>query len=148
MLGLIAVFLWFAGNAENRATQFKQQVKKLSIGHVMLRNFLLLSPNDDLATVKRLIETTEQKDFPIGSREHISHVLSQGELQQALNQHDLSIALNTLPLSPVLSVDVHCPIDELIERLKQTPFKMVAVTENNRVVGIIGMQQILALANI
>jgi hypothetical protein len=37
-------------------------------------------------------------------------------------------------------------IQHLIARLSETPYKMVSVTSQGHVVGIIGMQQILALA--
>lgn len=147
MLTLIAGFLWFAGTAENRATQFKEEVKHLNIGHVMTQRFSIISSEDSIGTAERMLQQSEQQDFPIGTREHITHVLSHQELMQAIEAESSDLAIKQLPLSTVLTVDINCHIDELIEQLKKTPFKMVAVTDKGKLVGIIGMQQILALAN-
>ena len=48
----------------------------------------------------------------------------------------------------MISSDFFINIQQLIEKLKQTPFKMIAVEDQQRIVGIIGIQQILALADL
>lgn len=148
MLALIAIFLWLGATGENKSIQFKQKVKQLSIQHIMTKNFATLLPNDDIAMAERIHQQNLQQDFPIGNESTISHVLSFNELQQALQQYDKSTTLDSLPLSAVLTVNINVNIQQLIEKLKQTPFKMIAVEDQQRIVGIIGIQQILALADL
>lgn len=146
MLVLIAVFLWLGATGENKAAQFKQQVKQLSIAHVMEKNFTILAADDSLASVQRIASQSPQRDFPIGNKQCIQRVLSANDLQQALNENSSETLLQSLALDPVLTVDVDMDIQHLIAQLSETPCKMVSVTREGQVVGIIGMQQILALA--
>jgi Zn-dependent protease len=146
MLVLIAVFLWLGAMGENKAAQFKQQVKQLSIAHIMEKNFTILAADDSLATVQRIAAQSPQRDFPIGNKQCINFVLSAKDLQQALEKHDHGTTLQQLELAAVLNVDIQMDIQHLIARLSETPYKMVSVTSQGHVVGIIGMQQILALA--
>lgn len=148
MLALIGVFLWLGATAENKSTQFKHKIKQLSIQHIMIKDFTILRPDDDLAIAERIYQQNLQQDFPIGDKSNISHVLSFNALKTALQHYDKSTAINTLSLSEVLTVDIDVNIQQLTEQLKQSPYKMIAVKDKGHVVGIIGIQQILSLADL
>lgn len=146
LLTLIAVFLWLGGTAENRATQFKKQVQDLSISHVLQRQFVIAQADDSMKVLDNLASVNSQPDFPVALDSNY-YLLSFKNWQKALQETPEAL-VKEQNLEPVMLVDESLTVAELVAKLKQQPVKMVLVQNAQHIVGIIGLQQILALAEL
>ena len=145
---LIAVFLWFGASAENQLEQTKVALHDLTAEQAMLTEFHILSPDDTLNQAIDYTLASTQRDFPIGTTQHLTHVLSQKDLLQALQQFGSTIRLGQLQLPEIHTVPASSPIQKLMTEMPGMPGSMVAVEKNNRVIGIVDLENIIELMRI
>jgi len=145
---LIAIFLWFGGEAENQQEQIKVSLGNATAGDAMLTEFHILSPQDSLTKAIQLTLSGSQKDFPVGTAHHWRGVLTQHALIQALQEKGEQAHVGDLVLHPVKTISRHLAVQELLTDAQLMESGMLAVSDNDRIVGIINIDNILELIKI
>lgn len=145
---LIAVFLWFGAGAENAAEQTKHTLAGATAASAMLTEFHILSPDDHLSKAISYTLSGSQKDFPVGSVHHLDGVLTQADLLQALQQHGEHIKVGETSLRPIKQVEPDTPIEQLLEELQTDSTHMLAVSDGNRIQGIVNLENVVEMIKI
>ena len=144
----IAVFIWFGASVESSAEQLKSILGHASVRHAMLREFHSLSPEDTLAKAVELTLASSQKDFPVGYQHKLHKVLHHSELIKGLQERGERARISELPLQDIRHVDVNEPLAILVERMKENPAQMICVTEGDKIVGVLNLENIVEMIRI
>ncbi|CAA0099147.1 Putative zinc metalloprotease Rip3 [BD1-7 clade bacterium] len=142
---LIAIFLWFGATAENQMEQNRDVLEHMTAEQAMLTEFRIVSPDDVLSHAVEHTIAGSQKDFPVGSRHLLTHVLTQNQLVQALHDHDRSTRIHELDLPILTTVDASTPIKNLLDNMQSQHCNMVAVEKNGELAGIVNLENIMEL---
>lgn len=145
---LIAFFLWFGAGAENQAEQMKNTLAGTTASKAMLTDFHILAPDDDLSKAITLTLAGSQKDFPVGSMQHFDGVLTQTEMIRALQEHGERIKVSDIHLQRIKTVPEHTPIQQLLEELQTDNTHMLAVRNEQAIVGIVNLENVIELIKI
>ncbi|MCB1616277.1 MAG: site-2 protease family protein [Pseudomonadales bacterium] len=148
ILLLIAVFLWFGAAAENQSEQIKVSLGKATAADAMLTEFHILAPEDSLTKAIQLTLAGSQKDFPVGTHQHLTGLLTQNDLLVALQEKGQHTAVSALHLQAIQTVDYNLPIEQLLTRIEANGNTTLAVRKGSNIVGIINLDNILELIKI
>jgi stage IV sporulation protein FB len=69
LLGLVALFVFLAGNAELGQMKSRAALSDLSVGDAMLRDFTHLSPDAPVSAAAELVRSSDQSIFPVVGRD-------------------------------------------------------------------------------
>jgi Zn-dependent protease len=138
---LIAVFVWIGAAAEATSVEINDRLAGQPAGRAMMTDFLSLSPDDNLSRAVDLTLAGTQKDFP---------VLRDGRAEGVLTQNALFTGLRTLGedasvesvMTDVHIVEITRPLDGLLEELQGSGARLVCVTDGQRLVGIVDLENI------
>jgi len=145
---LIAVFLWFGAEAENQQEQIKVSLGNATAGDAMLTEFHTLSPEDSLSKAVELTLKGSQKDFPVGTGLQWQGVLTQTALIQALQEKGGQARIGDLNLHSIKIISHRLPVQELLADVQMMEAGMLAVQDNDLIVGIINIDNIIELIKI
>ncbi|SIS78786.1 Zn-dependent protease (includes SpoIVFB) [Roseivivax lentus] len=145
MLPLIAVFIFFAGNAELGEMAARARVADLSVGDAMVSDFTHLSPDAPLAAAAELSETGDQDIFPvIGSDGRLHGFVTRDCLHEAPRQGDPTPRVRDIIGAAPRTLPISRGADALFDVLSDAP--AIGVTgPSGRVVGFVTQAQAMAL---
>jgi len=152
-LVIIALFVWIGATAESGIEQVKSTIHDMTVGRAMLTNFQVLSPDDQLSHAIELTLAGTQKAFPVvleekGINNKMVGVLDQTDLLKGLQSGGEHDRVREFMQSDILSADIHEPLDKVLERLQSSHCPLISVTEADKLVGIVNLDNIMELINI
>lgn len=145
---LIAVFLWFGAAMENQAEQLKFSLHDARVKDAMLTEFHILSPEDSLSRAIQLTLAGSQTDFPVGTEHRVEQLLSQKDLIAGLQQHGEHCQVGKLDLPAIKTIGPDEPVQSLLEQVQAGDAAMLAVSDGERITGLINLENILELVQI
>ncbi|MCB1675803.1 MAG: site-2 protease family protein [Halioglobus sp.] len=145
---LIAVFIWFAAGAESGAEQLRHALRRVSPRQAMVSRFDLLDAQDCLQRALDLTLETDQKHFPVRFADNSLRTLSQRDMLSALRDAGEGVRLGALSLPVLETCDVRESMEQVLERIQQENHTIIGVTEQQRLVGLIHLENILELMRI
>ncbi|MCW8934327.1 MAG: site-2 protease family protein [Gammaproteobacteria bacterium] len=144
----IALFVWIGAAAEAGSEQIKSTLAESTVGRAMLTDFQYLSPEAPLSRAIELTLAGSQKDFPVLSEGVMVGVLSQVDLLKGLQSRGERARVDEYMQDNVQSADIHEPLKEVLVRLQTCKCLLLSVTEENRLVGIVNIENIMELVRI
>lgn len=147
-LFLIAVFIWFGATAEASSAMIRHALSDVLAARAMLTDFKTLAPTDPLAKAIELTLSGSQKDFPVVDGNKVIGVLPQSELLRGLHQAGDRIAVANFMLKEVVDVKPGDHMERIMGLMQGKPHRMVTVSENGRLMGIINLDNTIELLRI
>lgn len=144
----IAFFVWIGASAEAGMEQVKSLLTGSTTGHAMLSDFQTLSPGDPLSRAIALTMAGSQTDFPVLQGGVMVGVLGQGDLLKGLQEQGEYSPVSAWMQQEVESADINEPLEAVMERLQSCNCRLISVTDKNRNVGIINLENIMELIRI
>jgi Zn-dependent protease/predicted transcriptional regulator len=144
----IALFVWIGAAGEAGMEQIKSALSDAAVGRAMLTDFQALSPEDPLARAVELTLVGSQKEFPVVEDAAIVGVLGQTELLKGLQSQGKQARVDDWMDREVESADIGEPLEKVMERLQDSHCRLLAVTEADRLVGIVNLDNIMELIKI
>ncbi|HDY81635.1 MAG: site-2 protease family protein [Gammaproteobacteria bacterium] len=144
----IAIFIWFGATIESSAEQLKSILSHASVRHAILREFHTLSPQDNLARAIELTLAGSQKDFPVGYQDKLDKVLYHSDLIKGLQEKGEYARISDLPLQDIFNADINEPLGKLLERMRGNTAQMIYVTEGEKIVGLLNLENIMEMIKI
>lgn len=147
-LMFIALFVWIGAAAEAGMEQVKSTLFEATVGSAMLTDFKVLSANDPLSRAIELTIAGSQTDFPVLADGVMVGVLGQAELLKGLQSEGKQSLVEKWMQRDVQSADIDEPLEKVMERLQSCHCRLLSVTESDRLVGIVNLENIMELIRI
>lgn len=144
----IALFVWIGAAAEAGMEQIKFTLSDAALSRAMLTDFQVLSPDDPLSRAIELTLAGSQKEFPVLVNEVVVGVLTQTDLLKGLQARGEQARVGDWMQREVQSADINEPLVTVLERLQSCQCRLLSVTEADRLVGIINLDNIMELIRI
>jgi len=144
-LMFIALFIWIGAVAEAGSASMKSVLAGVSVGDATLTEVQTLSPEEPLS---RAIEQTlagSQKDFPVMRDGEVAGVLTQTALLRGLQAAGSDAHVRDWMHREVPTLAAHEPLEKALERLRDSPCKLLPVVQAERIVGFINIDNIAEL---
>lgn len=145
LLMFIALFVWIGAIAEAGSANLKSVLGGVSVGDATLTDVQTLAPDEPLARVIELTLAGSQKDFPVMIDGAVAGVLTQAALLQGLQTQGTGAFVRDWMHTEVQTVDAHEPLEKVLERLRDSPCKLLPVADAGRIVGFIDVDNIVEL---
>jgi Zn-dependent protease/CBS domain-containing protein len=150
----IALFVYIGAEQEAAAATMRSLFEGLSVRAAMVTRFSVLREDEPVARALELLIATEQHDFPVVaanggvigmlSRTLLLNALGRGDEQRAVGDVVRAAHDATPPL--VLAPDTH--LDDAVEHVRNAGLASVPVLEQDRVVGLLTLENLAELAMI
>ena len=144
----IALFVWIGAAAEAGMEQIKSTLSDAAVGRAMLTDFQVLSPDDSLSHAIELTLAGSQKEFPVLADGVIIGVLTQDDLLKGLQAQGEQARAGDCMQREIQSADINEPLEKVLERLQNCHCPLLSVTEADRLVGIVNLDNIMELIKI
>lgn len=144
-LMFIALFVWIGAVAEAGSANIKSILAGVSAGDAMLTDVETLSPEDPLSRAIEITLAGSQKDFPVSNNGVVAGVLTQAALLKGLQAQGQQALVRDWMQQDVQSVDKSEPLEKVIERLRDSPCKLLPVIGAGRTIGFINIDNIAEL---
>lgn len=142
MLALIGVFVWMGGSAEASATLAHAASAGAPVRAVMMTEFHVLAPDDELARALALLQAGPQHDFPVMDGGRPAGVLSRPDLFAALARRGPQGLVGEV-MSPGLPViPASAPVEDALLALQATGKPLLAVEDAGALVGLVTGEKI------
>lgn len=141
ILLLIALFVFFAANAEARDVENRDLAKGLHLREAMITSFESLSPDDPIHVAAQTLIRTTQHEFPVLDADgHLAGFLTRQALFQAVaeGQTNMTVA-EAMQTVPALELGV--PLSDALQALQQAP-AVAAVNKSGQVIGYVTSENI------
>ncbi len=144
----IALFVWIGAAAEAGMEQIKSALSDAAVGRAMLTDFQILSPDDPLSRAIELTLVGSQKEFPVLVDAVMVGVLGQSELLKGLQSQGKQARVGDWMEREIQSADISEPLEKVLERLQNCDCRLLSVTEGDKLVGIVNLDNIMELIKI
>ncbi len=144
----IALFVWIGAMAEAGTEEIRSLLHGNTLAHAVITNFESLSPHDSLARAIKLTLDGVQKDFPVIQGEEIIGVLTQEDLLRGLHEQGALATVREHMQTNIERADVNESLESVMKRLQSCGCRLLAVTENGQLVGIVNIDNIMELVRI
>jgi Zn-dependent protease len=141
LLVLIAVFVWLGAGAEAGAAAADTRLARQPAGRAMITDFRVLGPGDPLSHAVDLTLSGAQKDFPVVLDGRIAGVLSQGAILRGLRDLGAGARVDQV-MGTAETADVATPLATLLDRMRQADARLVLMTRDGRLAGIVDLDNI------
>ncbi|HDK38085.1 MAG TPA: CBS domain-containing protein, partial [Thiolapillus brandeum] len=144
----IALFVWIGAMAEAGSEEIRSLLHGNTLAHAVITHFESLSPHDSLTRAIQLTLDGVQKDFPVLQDGEIIGVLTQEDLLQGLHEQGAMATVREYMQTSIKQADINESLEAVMKRLQACNCRLLAVTRNGRLAGIINMDNILELLRI
>ncbi|MBX3732532.1 MAG: site-2 protease family protein [Verrucomicrobiae bacterium] len=140
LLLFIAVFVWLGAGGEARATEARTAMGGAVVGQAMLTRFHSVSVDDPLDQVANLIISDSQSEFPVMDGPAVAGVLSRTELLEALRRSGATAPARTAMRTDFITLQADEPLEPALGRLSESPVPMAPVMWQQRLVGLLTLE--------
>lgn len=137
LLLLIAVFLFFAAEAEAGQERMKRTVSGFRARDAMITRYESLAPESTAEDAGRLLLRTTQQEFPvIGAGGQLAGMVTRKHLIEAIRRSGAATPVSAFMVSDLVSVSEDEPLELVMDKLARSATRAVAVMSRAR--GFVG----------
>ena len=136
LLVMVAVFVWFGAEQEGGATRLRNALEGVPVQDVMMTEFHVLSPNDELKQAVNLALAGGQQHFPVVSDGAIVGMLSWDALLAGLADAGSSARVGDKMRRSSRSLHASDPVERVLDRQGGERVSALPVVQDNRIVGL------------
>ncbi len=144
ILVLIAVFVFFAANAENQDVAMRSVARRVLARDAMITKFHALSPDDTLATAAQAVIQTTQHEFPVlADGGALLGFVTRNRLLAALaSDHPRSEPVTSVMDTGIPQVTLSSGLNKVLNGLHQGAPAIAVCTKRGQMVGYITRENI------
>ena len=142
MLLFIAFFVWIGATQESSSVMVREAITGIPIRRAMLTQFQTLDYNQRLSDAVDAILTGYQQEFPIMKGDEMVGILTRSALVQGLAKDGPTANIASVMDKNFITADADEMLERVSERLQTCGCHSVPVFENDRLVGLVTMDNI------
>jgi len=145
MLLLIAFFVWFGASQEMDAAQTRSALSGVTVGEAMLTDYRVLSGQERLGEVARLVLAGSQQDFPVLEGSAVVGLLERRHLLEGLSRLGPEGEVREVMTREFPVLEPGDPVESLPARSGVSGLPMVPVVVGGRLVGLFTLENLSEL---
>jgi predicted transcriptional regulator len=138
----IAFFVWIGASQESSSVQVREAISGIPIKRAMLTQFQTLDHNQRLSDAVDAILTGYQQDFPVMKGDDMVGILTRSALVQGLAKDGATANIAGVMDQSFIAADANDMLERVSERLQSCGCHTVPVFENERLIGLVTMDNI------
>lgn len=142
MLLFIAFFVWIGASQESSSVQVREAISGIPIRRAMLTQFQTLDYNQRLSDAVDAILTGYQQEFPVMKGDEMVGILTRSALVRGLAKDGPTANIAGVMDENFITADANDMLERVSERLQNCGCHSVPVFENDRLVGLVTMDNI------
>lgn len=149
ILLIIAVFIYMAASGEEMQVDLRTTLRKFRVKDILIGEFLTLTKGADLSKVLELMFHTRQEDFPVldDANEKMVGFLSRNDIMNGVHRFGTSGSVEQVMNKDFIPVNEHLRLDEVQGIMQNQGIKALPVMRDNKVIGIITVDEINRVYN-
>ena len=136
LLVMIAVFVWFGAEQESGATRLRTALEGVPVEDVMMTEFHVLSPDDELRRAVDFALAGGQQHFPVVADGVVVGMLSWDELLAGLSASGAAACVADKMRRPVRTLHETDLVERVIARERDEHVRAMPVLREGRIVGL------------
>lgn len=145
MLLLIALFVWIGASQEMGAAETRSALAGVTVGQAMVTDFHVLSAEDRLGEVARLVLAGSQQDFPVVSEGRVAGLLERKHLLDGLGRLGVDARVNEVMCREFPELEPGESVERLLARNVHAAFPTLPVLAEGRLVGLFTVDNLTEL---
>ena len=145
MLSFAGIFIFLMAQTENDYVRSKSFLHDYKVKDVLIRNYFFLDVFDTVSDAVKLLLDTQAKDFLIMEKGHVVGTLDRDRIIHLLSEKGKEAPLVTAMNTKLKFLSPEMPLDKVFLEFKTSRNEMYPVLENNKLIGIVDLNNILEL---
>jgi CBS domain-containing protein len=138
----IAIFIYIGAQREYEMVKYTSVLSGFTVDQVLMHEYTPLHPHDTLKrAVDILLDGPEQR-FIVTDEDKVVGILARNDIIQGLMTYDEDAEVKKIMNSNVTTFDAGTSLEEAYEKMRYQQISMAPVIENERVKGVIDMDNI------
>jgi CBS domain-containing protein len=138
----IAFFVWIGATQEASMVQMRSALGGIPVNYAMVTDFQVLSPEDNLEEVIRMILSGSQQDFPVVDDSAVVGVLTRQDLLRVLAERGKMVPVSEVMQREIEVVDSSEMLESAFQRLQSCQCHTLPVQQSGRLVGLLTMDNV------
>jgi Zn-dependent protease len=138
----IAFFVWIGAEQEASMVRMKTSLGGIPVSRAMVTDFHTLDINSPLSEAVELILQGNQHDFPVLDGGQVAGILTRNDLLKALARRSEDAPVSLVINRDFQSVDSFEMLENAFARLQACQCRVMPVVHNNRLVGLLTMDNV------
>jgi len=141
-LVLIGIFLFLGASSEKQQVVLQSLLAEVPAGEAMTTEFVSLRPDDTLADALEHFHHGSQQDFPVIDDSGLQGVLTRDRILASIHTKGLNVPVFEVMDKSFATVNSKMGLDQVYQILLSGNKTAVAVMDNGRLIGVIGLDGI------
>jgi CBS domain-containing protein len=144
-LVFIAIFIYLGAQAEAQTVELATLMRGLSVRDAMQTRFRTLGASEPLSVAVNELLSGAQQDFPVMEGDSVIGILRRNDLVKGLAEHGKSATVGSAMCHDCRAVAADEPLENAFEKLQKHAWSAVPVLEQNRLAGVLTLENISEL---
>jgi Zn-dependent protease/CBS domain-containing protein len=145
-LVLIAFVVWMGANQERALVHLKTALAGVPVSAAMLKRVDAVAPEQPLEDAAQLLTAGGLDEVPVFDHGQALGVITRSDLSRALSHARPGATIADAPRHDVLTVAPSEPLDQVLDRLRQSPGAVALVVDHGHPVGLLTAEHLARYA--
>lgn len=141
-LVFIALFVWMGAAQEASSVRIQSAVSGIPVSRVMVTDFRVLAPDDELSRAVEFVLAGFQHDFPVLDQGRFVGVLTRADMVKALASQAQDTRVDEVMRTDIRTADASEMLEPVIPRLQAAPGRTLPVVKDGQIVGMLTTENI------
>ena len=148
LLILIAFFIFIGAGQESTAIKYNFLLKDVSVGAVMARNVMTLSPTTPIREVLDLMYTTKHLGFPVIDRGYLAGMVTLADIHKIPPLDREAMQARDIMTRDVITLSPQAPIIDGLMLMSRYNIGRIPVMDGDRLIGLVTRTDIMKVIEI
>lgn len=136
-LVFIALFVWMGAAQEASSVRIQSAVSGIPVSRVMVTDFRVLAPEDELSRAVEFVLAGFQHDFPVLDQGRFVGVLTRADMVKTLASQGQDTRVDEVMRTDIRTADASEMLEPVIPRLQVAPGRTLPVVKDGQIVGML-----------
>jgi Zn-dependent protease/CBS domain-containing protein len=141
-LVLIGIFIFLGAQSENQMVQTQHMLRDYKVSDVMMRDFTILSPEQQLGHVAGLLLNSQQTDFIVKDNDKLCGMLSRDHLIQGIAQYGTEGKVGDAMSKELKMLHHDARLSEVYAAIRMSGNGLHPVMKSGELIGVVDAQNI------
>ncbi|OPX68511.1 MAG: Zinc metalloprotease [Methanoregulaceae archaeon PtaB.Bin108] len=148
LLILIAFFIFIGAGQESTAIKYNFLLKDVSVGDVMARNVMTISPTTPIREVLDLMYTTKHLGFPVIDRGYLAGMVTLADVHKIPPLDREAMQARDIMTRDVITLSPQAPIIDGLMLMSRYNIGRIPVMDGDRLIGLVTRTDIMKVIEI